>query len=189
MAASFLDAWEGSSARKCPAGVERLTPLRAKTPRLRGRDGVQGWWPRPGAPRPCAECLRALAPPLAPRVCLGAQVCGRGQMPSRVCRVTSERAPRGRAPVVPSVLYHWTPTQSLCTSCWPWQGAGASWTAGTCGPPWLPRTPSSPSGHSTGQGTWSRRFCWEAGCCRWDQPESPPLPGPLGGGRQLAGPL
>lgn len=39
MAASFLDAWEGSSARKCPAGVERLTPLRAKTPRLRGRDG------------------------------------------------------------------------------------------------------------------------------------------------------
>lgn len=34
-AASGLDAREGSSARKCPAGVERLTPLRAKTRRPR----------------------------------------------------------------------------------------------------------------------------------------------------------
>lgn len=58
---------------------------------------MQGWRPRPGALRQCAECLQALAPPLAPRVCLGAQACGRGRVPSPVGRVTSERAPRGRS--------------------------------------------------------------------------------------------
>lgn len=187
-AASFLDAREGSSAWKCPAGVERPTPLRAKTRRLRGRDRVQGWQPRPGAPRPCTECLRALARTLAPtgvpgRPGLWARADAKSRRPG-----DPGVGSQGKGTTVPSGLHHQTPTRSPCTSCWPWQGAGAGWAAGPCGPPQLPRTPSSCSGHSTGQGTGPAVSAGRPGAGGGTSRRLP-RPGPLGGGRQLAGPL